>query len=41
MCEDGWDVRETAAGQIVKDHTIRGWTMDVKWLKKVICLRTT
>lgn len=27
------------AGQIVKDHTIQGWTMDVDRLKKVTCLR--
>ncbi len=26
------------AGQIVKDHTIQGWTMDVNRLKKAICL---
>ena len=26
------------AGQIVKDHTIQGWTMDKERLKKVICL---
>lgn len=28
------------AGQIVKDHTIQGWTMDVERLKRGICLRT-
>ena len=26
------------AGQIVKDHTIQGWTMDVDRLKKATCL---
>ena len=28
------------AGQIVKDHTIQGWTMDVERLKRDICSRT-
>lgn len=27
------------AGQIVKDHTIQGWTMDVERLKKATCSR--
>lgn len=27
------------AGQIVKDHTIQGWTTDADCLKKSICLR--
>ena len=27
------------AGQIVKDHTIQGWTMDVDRLKKATCLQ--
>lgn len=27
------------AGQIVKDYTIQGWTMDVERLKKELCLQ--
>ena len=27
------------AGQIVKDYTIQGWTMDVERLKKALCLQ--